>query len=58
VKIRYQADNDLKKAIVKGVVRREPAIDFQAARAARLDAVSDLEVLTLAAAERRVVVSQ
>lgn len=57
MKIRFQADNDLRGAIRKGVVRREPAIDFQSAKAAGLDAVSDKEVLRIAMAQGRVLVS-
>jgi hypothetical protein len=29
VKLRFQADADLNEDIVKGVLRREPGIDFQ-----------------------------
>jgi hypothetical protein len=57
VKVRFQADNDLKRAILQGVVRREPAIDFQSARVARLDGLSDSQVLRHAAADGRIVVS-
>jgi hypothetical protein len=57
VKIRYQADNDLRKAIVRGSVRREPQIDFQSAQAARLDRVPDPDVLAFAANEGRILVS-
>jgi hypothetical protein len=39
------------------VLRREPSIDFQSALAAGLDAVPDPEVLSLAAAQDRIVVS-
>ncbi|MBL8293519.1 MAG: DUF5615 family PIN-like protein [Bryobacterales bacterium] len=57
MRIRYQADNDLNKAIVRAVVRREPKIDFRSAQAARLDRISDSEVLQLAARESRILVS-
>jgi len=57
MKIRYQADNDLRKAIVRGAVRREPMIDFRSAQAARLDRVPDPEVLAFAADEGRILVS-
>jgi hypothetical protein len=57
VKIRYQADNDLRKAIVRGAVRREPLLDFRSAQAARFDGVSDADVLALAADEERILVS-
>jgi hypothetical protein len=57
MKIRYQADNDLNRAIVEAVWRFEPLIDFQSAQAAKLDGVPDGEVLARAAAEQRVLVS-
>lgn len=47
--IRYQADADLNQAIVTGVLRRKPTIDFQTAFAAGLEGVKDLEVLAIAA---------
>jgi len=57
VKVRFLADADLNKAIVSGVARREPAIDFLTAHAAGLRRREDLEVLALAAEQRRVLVS-
>lgn len=47
--VRYQADADLNQAIVTGVLRQEPTIDFQTAFAAGLEGVKDLEVLAIAA---------
>jgi hypothetical protein len=55
--VRFQADNDLRKAIVRGVVRCEPRIDFQSAQAARFDGVPDPEVLAYSADVGRVLVS-
>ncbi len=55
--IRYQADNDLRNAIVQGVVRGMPEVDFRSARAARLDGVPDPEVLEMAARDGRVLIS-
>ncbi|NJL42595.1 MAG: DUF5615 family PIN-like protein, partial [Pseudanabaena sp. SU_2_4] len=55
--IRYQADADLNQAIVTGVLRREPAIDFQTAFAAKLEGLKDPEVLAIAAQQGRVLVS-
>ncbi|MEL6470440.1 MAG: DUF5615 family PIN-like protein [Cyanobacteria bacterium J06623_4] len=55
--IRYQADADLNQTIVKGVSRREPRIDFQTAFAAGLEGVKDPEVLTIAAQQRRILIS-
>ncbi len=57
MKVRYQADNDLRKAIVRGAVRREPRMNFRSAQAARLDGVPDPEVLALAADDGRILVS-
>ena len=56
--IRFQADNDLKFAIVKAVRRREPAIDFRSAGEAGLEGVSDPELLERAERDNRVLVSQ
>ena len=55
--IRFQADNDLKFAIVKAVRRREPAIDSASAHEAGLEGVGDPELLERAAVANRVLVS-
>jgi len=57
VSIRFLADADLDNAIVEGVRRREPSIDFKSANEADLERLLDPEVLELAAAAKRVVVS-
>jgi hypothetical protein len=57
VKIRYQADADLNQNIVTGVLRREPTIDFQTAPAAKLERVKDIEVLAIAAQQKRILIS-
>ena len=57
MKVRFQADADLKQAIVIATKRREPAIDFQTADEANLKAVEDPEVLLIAAREGRLLVS-
>jgi hypothetical protein len=57
MKPRFQADNDLRNSIRVGVLRREPSIDFQSARAARLDNLPDIEVLQLAATQCRILIS-
>ena len=44
---------DLNKAIVSGVVRREPSLDFLTAHAAGLRRMTDPEVLALAAEQQR-----
>jgi predicted nuclease of predicted toxin-antitoxin system len=56
-KIRFQADADLKQAIVTGTIRRQPSIDFQSANAAGLEGKKDPEVLAIAAQESRVLVT-
>ena len=57
MKVRFQADNDLRKSIVRGAIRREPRIDFRSAQSAHLDDVTDPNVLALAAHESRILVS-
>jgi hypothetical protein len=57
VKVRFLADADLNGAIVRAVLRREPSIDFLTAHAAGLHGMNDPEVLALAAAQQRVLVS-
>ena len=54
MKVRFLADADLNKAIVSGVLRREPSVDFLTAQAAGLRRMKDPEVLTLAAGQQRV----
>lgn len=55
--VRYQADADLNQAIVTGVLRREPTVDFQTAFAAGLEGVKDPDVLAIAAQQERILVS-
>ena len=57
MKVRFLADNDLRKAIVRGSVRQEPHLDFRSAQSASLDGMADREVLSLAASDGRVLVS-
>jgi hypothetical protein len=57
VKIRFLADADLNKIIVRGVLRREPSVDFQTALSAGLRGMGDSAVLALAAASGRALVS-
>jgi hypothetical protein len=57
VKLRFQADADFNESIVRGVLRRDPAINFKTAMAAGLRSLPDTEVLTNAARESRVLVS-
>lgn len=57
MKIKYLADENLRQAIVLGVKRREPSIDFLQSAEAGLKGKSDLEVLEIAAREDRIRVS-
>ena len=57
MKLRYLADADFNRAILNGVLRRDPSIDFQTALAAGIQGKKDSEVLALAAEGRRVLVS-
>ncbi|MBP0017425.1 MAG: DUF5615 family PIN-like protein [Cyanobacteria bacterium SBLK] len=57
MKILYQADADLNQIIVTGVKRQEPELDFQTAFAAKLQGLSDLEVLALSAQQNRLLVT-
>lgn len=57
MRVRFQADADLKHAIVSATLRREPAIDFRSAVSADLGGRDDLEVLAIATQEGRVLVS-
>jgi predicted nuclease of predicted toxin-antitoxin system len=57
MKVRFLADADLNKAIVTGVLRREPSVDFLTAQAAGLRGMKDPAVLALAAQQQRVLVS-
>ncbi len=57
MRIRFQADNDLNRAIVAGVLRREPAIGFRTAQAAGLHGLDDRTVLERAARDGRILVT-
>jgi predicted nuclease of predicted toxin-antitoxin system len=57
VKLRFLADADLNKAIVTGMLRREPSVDFLTAHVAGLRCMTDLEVLEFAAKQGRALVS-
>lgn len=56
-KVRFQADADLKQAIVIGTLRRKPDIDFRSAYIAGLERKTDQEVLAIAAQEGRILVT-
>lgn len=54
---RFLADQDFNEHIIRGVLRREPAIDFVRLRDVGLERRSDAEILAYAAAENRIIVS-
>ena len=54
---RFLADADLNRAIVTGVKRREPAVDFLTAALANLEGLEDPRVLAIAAQAGRILVS-
>ena len=56
--VRFLADADLKGTIMRGVLRREPLMDFMTAQAARLSGLIESEVLSLAARLHRVSVPE
>jgi hypothetical protein len=53
----FQADEDLNAKIISGLLRREPSLDFQTAKAGNLLGLTDPEVLAIAAREGRILVS-
>jgi hypothetical protein len=55
--VRFLADASLHHAIVTGCLRRESKVDFVSARTAKLQGMSDRDVLTLAAAQGRILVT-
>lgn len=57
MRIRFQADADLRVPIIKGLKRREPSVDFMTAHEAGLVGLDDSAVLALAASNGRVLVS-
>lgn len=56
-RIRFQADADLDMTIVRGLRRRQPAIDIQSADDAGLRGVPDADVLAFCARQGRILVS-
>jgi Domain of unknown function (DUF5615) len=56
-KVRFQADADLRQAIVTGTIRRQPNLDFRSANEAGLEGIKDSEVLAIAARDGRVLVT-
>lgn len=56
-RVRFQADADLRQAIVTGTIRKQPKLDFQSANQAGLEGLKDAEVLAIAANQNRVLVT-
>ena len=54
---RFQADADFNRKIILGLRRRDATIDFQDAHAGRIIGLPDIEVLSVATALSRVLVS-
>jgi hypothetical protein len=44
-KVRFQADADLRQAIVVGTTRRQPNLDFQSANEAKLEMLAHFKVM-------------
>jgi len=57
LKIRFQADYDLRRPIITGLKRREPTIDFRTAHQAGLAGLDDESVLAIAADDARLLLS-
>lgn len=57
MQIRFQADYDFNKKIVRALRHRYPSIDFQSAHEAGLEGLPDELVLEIAAREERILVS-
>ncbi len=57
MKIRFQADADLREVIIQAILRLEPTIDFRSAHKANLAGLNDDKVLTIAADDERVLVT-
>lgn len=57
MRLRFQADEDFNAKIIAGLLRREPSIDIQTARTAGVLVLSDPQVLAIAAAEGRILMS-
>ena len=57
MKVRFQADADLRQAIVAGTIRRQHTLDFQSANEAGLEGKKDSEVLAIAAQHGRLLLT-
>ena len=54
---KFLADENLNAKIIAGLLRREPSVDFQTAKAAGIVGLPDEEVLATAAREGRLLIS-
>ena len=54
---RFQADENLNGKIVTGILRRDPGVDFQTAKDAKILGLPDHDVLSVAARDGRILVS-
>jgi hypothetical protein len=57
MRVKFLADANFSRRIIKGVRRREPLVDFQSAEEADLPGKVDIEVLEIAASLQRVLVT-
>lgn len=57
MRVKFLADVNFSRRIVKGLRRREPLVDFQTAEEANLSGKPDYEVLGIAASQGRVLVT-
>ena len=54
---RFQADENLNAKIIAGLLRCEPSLNFQTAKAARIFGLADPDVLAIAARDNRILVT-
>lgn len=57
MRVKFLADANFSRRIIKGLRRREPLVDFQTAEEASLSGKPDYEVLEIAASQDRVLVT-
>jgi predicted nuclease of predicted toxin-antitoxin system len=57
MRVKFLADANFSRGIIKGLRRREPLVDFQTAEEANLSGKPDFEVLEIAASQGRVLVT-
>jgi Domain of unknown function (DUF5615) len=55
--VRFQADADLKQAIVTGTLRRQQKLDFRSANEAEFEGIKNSDVLAIAGQDGRVLVT-